>query len=104
MRVDHVGHAVKLRRQVLNRRLNEENVSRPALRRFAVNLLGNLLHRGGLGVYSDVKPIRMSPGRLVNKAPVARPQVYDYAPPVGGDEVMECSSIESVESFATNHL
>jgi hypothetical protein len=25
-------------------------------------------------------------------------------PPVGGDEVMEYSSIERVESFATNHL
>jgi len=33
-----------------------------------------------LRVYPDVEPIWMSPGGLVNKVPVARPQVYDHAP------------------------
>lgn len=79
MRVDLIGHAVKLRGQVFDRRLYEENVRRSALHRVAMDLLGDLLQRARLRVYSDVEPIRVSPRGLVYIVPVARPQVYDHA-------------------------
>ncbi len=79
MSVNFVGDAIKLRRKFFDSGLDEENVRRPALRRFAMNLLGDFLQRARLRVYPDVEPIRMSPGQLVNKVPVARPQVYNHA-------------------------
>jgi hypothetical protein len=58
-----------------------------------------------LCVNSDVEQIWMLSSRLIDKATVASPDVYNYAPVwIGCDEIMECSSIELVESFAANYL
>jgi hypothetical protein len=58
-----------------------------------------------LRIHSNVEPVGMLASRLINEATVSRPDVYHHAPIfIGCDEVMECSSIELVESFAANYL
>ena len=79
MDVDFVGYAVKFRGQRFDRSLDEEHVRQSALRRFAMNLLGDFLQRARLRIYPDEEPVGMSPGRLVDKAPVARPDIHDHA-------------------------
>ncbi len=79
MHVQLVGNSVQLRRKILDGRLNEQNIRRASLLRLPVNLLGDLLERTSVRIYPDVKLVWVLARRLVDKAPVSRPDVDDHS-------------------------
>ena len=79
MHVHFIRIAIQFRRQIFNRRLNEQHIRRAALRRLAVNLLRDFLQRPDVRIDPDVKLVRVPAGRLVYKAPVACPYVYNHS-------------------------
>lgn len=78
MHVHFIRHAIQLRGQIFNCRLNEEYVRSAALRRLAVNLLRDLLQRARVRIDADVELVRVPARRLVYKAPVSRSNVDDH--------------------------
>ena len=78
MHVHFIGDAIQLVRQIFDSRLNEQNVRGAALRRFSMDLLGGLLERPRVRIDPDVELVRVLARRLVDKAPVSRPDIDDH--------------------------
>ena len=79
MHVYFICYAVKLRRKILDRRLNEEDIRSAALGRFSMNLFGDLLEGTCVRIDPDIELVRVLARRLVHKAPVSRPNVDDHS-------------------------
>ena len=97
-----IGYTVQLRRQIFNRRLNEQYVRRTALRRLPMNLLRDLLEGTDVRIDPDVELVRVLTCRLVHKAPVAGPDIDDHSFAVRGDKFFKGVSIELSLGTATN--
>src|SRR5262245_926133 len=85
--------------------MNEERIRQTAFRRLAINLLGDILQCTCLCIHTDVEMIGILARGSVNKATIARSDIYDHTlASIGCDQSMECPAIKSGLSSAANKL
>lgn len=96
------GYFVEFGRQGLNGGLHEENVCQTALRRFAMDSLGDFLQGPTVGVDTDEQPVRISARRGSDEEAVTGPDVNSDSSVVRSNQLLECSPIDLSEGFTTD--
>lgn len=88
------GNAVELTRQILYRRLNEQDVGRATFGGFAMDLFGYRLERASISIDSDTEFCRILTSGLIDKSAIAGTNVDEYAVPIFPYEFGELSLVE----------
>jgi hypothetical protein len=100
--VNLVGYFIEFGRKCFKGGLHEEHVGQTALRRFAMDALGDFLQGLTVGVDADEQPVRISARRTSDEETVAGPNIDRDSSRIRSNQLLESSPVDLSVGFTAD--